>query len=498
MKVIKNASLVIIDCKNYGQALSALKKSMTKMAFEKVLFLTDIGIPKLPTGIEVKKIQRIKSKDEYSTFCIKSLYKYIETDYFLLIQWDSEIIDGSLWDDEWYNYDYVAPQWPFETDGLSVGCGGFSWRSRRLHEILGADDFILGTPPEDVTICRIYRRYLEKKYGMKWAPDDVAERFAFELKEPIAPAFGRHGYFHEPYKEVVVIKRLASLGDVIQTEAVLHYFHQKGYKVVLHTLPQFFNLFYSHYFKVHSPDEIDKRLLDKARVISLDMSYESIPEQLHLLSYYQMAGIEDGEIRNPKLTLPFDPKFPDYKLFRKYCVIHNDIRPQQSRNTYGINWEDVVAHLADLGFTVIQIGQGEHEVIKGATEMRNMNEPMLMRLIGGADLMVCVDSGPFNIALAMDTPTVCFFGSVNPDYIIPDRKNVTVIQNHNPEKPICRLPHCWSSTISTEGVECVETMGQVKRVVKMFQGSECVEDGPIPPCVQFTTQQVIDAINQRI
>src|ERR1700678_1297518 len=156
MKKLSNASLVIIDCKNYGQALSALKKSMTKMAFEKVLFLTDIDIPKLPHGIEIKKISRIKSKDEYSAFCIKSLYKYIETDHFHLIQWDSEIIDGSLWDDDWYNYDYVAPLWPFETDGLSVGCGGFSWRSKRLHEILGTDDFILGTPPEDVTICRIY------------------------------------------------------------------------------------------------------------------------------------------------------------------------------------------------------------------------------------------------------------------------------------------------------------------------------------------------------
>jgi hypothetical protein len=98
----------------------------------------------------------------------------------------------------------------------------------------------------------------------------------------------------------------------------------------------------------------------------------------------------------------------------------------------------------------------------------------------------------------MDTPAIVFFGNVHPDYIIPDKKNVTVIQNHNPEKPICRLPHCWSSTISTEGVECIETMGQIKRVVKMFQGAECVEEGPIPPCVQFTTQQVIDAINERI
>ena len=498
LKKLRNTTLVIIDCVNYAKAIHSLKKSLLQLDFEKVLFLTDIQIAKLPTGVEIKNIPRLKSKDEYSVFCIKELWKYIETDYFLLIQHDSEIIDGSLWDDDWFQYDYLAPVWPFETDGLSVGCGGFSWRSKRLHEILGTDDFILPTPPEDVTISRIYRRYLESKYGLKWAPPEVAEQFGFELKEPTGPVFGRHGYFHEAYKELVVIKRTASLGDVVQTEGVLHYFHKKGYRVVLDTLPQFYNLFLFHYFKVYRPDEIDPRLMQKARVISLDMAYESNPEQLHLLSYFEMAGIQDGEIRNPKLTLQFDPKVPECKLFRKYCVLHNDRRGQEGRNIYGVDWNVIVAHLSEKGYTVIQIGQGEHETPKGAVEMRNMNEPMLMRLIGGADLFLGCDSGPFNIALAMDTQAVVWFGSVNPDYIIPDKKNVTVISNHNSEKPICRAPHCWSSAISTEGVECVETRGMINKVTKMWQGTECVEQEPIPPCVRFTTKQIIDAINERI
>jgi ADP-heptose:LPS heptosyltransferase len=277
------------------------------------------------------------------------------------------------------------------------------------------------------------------------------------------------------------------------------YFHKKGYRVVLDTLPQFYNLFLFHYFKVHHPDEVDPKILTTAKRVDLNMSYESTPDRLHLLSYYEMAGIQDGEIRNPKLTLQFNPKTPEYKLFRKYCVLHIDERAQSGRNIYGVEWEDVVWHLRERGYEVIQIGQGKHPKIFNAVEMRNMNEPMLMRLIGGADLFIGVDSGPFNIALAMDTPAVVFFGSVHPDYIIPDKTNVTVISNHNADKPICRLPHCWSSAISTEGVECVETHGVINKVTKMWQGTECVEtDQPLPPCAIFKTQQVIDAINQRI
>src|SRR6202453_4545580 len=306
---------------------------------------------------------------------------------------------------------------------------------------------------DDIEVVKIASLKSKADYST-WIVQELADRFSFELREPTQPTFGFHSFFHQPFKETIVVRRLASLGDVVQTEGILHYFHKKGYRVVLETLPQFFNLFLFHYFKIYRPEEVDPKLLRGAKFVDLDMSYESSPEQLHLKSYFEMAGINDVEIRNPKLTLQFNPKLPEHKLFRKYCVLHNDRRGQEGRNIYGVDWDAVVAHLIEKGYTVVQIGHGKHTTPKGAVEMRNMNEPMLMRLIGGADLFLGCDSGPSNIALAMDTPAIIWFGSVNPDYIIPDKTNVTVISNHNAEKPICRLPHCWSSAISTEGVEC--------------------------------------------
>lgn len=495
-KHLPRVTLIACDTQSPGRALASLRRSLTQIKPAKTVLFTNVQLC-IKDDIEVVQIPEIKSKAEYSEWIIRELYKHFHTDFVLVTQWDSYVLDGSLWMDDFMEYDYVGAPW-LETDGFSVGNGGFSLRSRKLMEGAANDSVIQVTHPEDNVLCKIYRPFFEKVYGCKWAPEELADKFSFELKEPAHPTFGFHSFFHTPFREMVVVRRLASLGDVIQVEPVLRYFNEKGYRVVLDTLPQFYNLFINHDFKIYHPQEVDQKILATVKRIDLDMSYESTPERLHLLSYYEMSGILDGEIKNPKLFTGYDYKNPAHKLFRKYCVLHIDQRPQQGRNINGVEWEDVVWAIREKGYEVIQIGHGKHPNVFNAIEMRNMNEPMLMRLIGGADLFIGIDSGPFNIALAMDTPAVVFFGSVHPDYIIPDKTNITVIQNHNPEKPICRSPHCWSSTISTEGVECIETMGQLKRVVKMFQGAECVEPDPIPPCVNFTTAQVIDAINQRI
>ena len=494
MKKLDKITIICADTRSYAQALASLRKSLDQITPAKTIFFTDIDLP-LQEGIEIIKINPIRSKAEYSTWIIRELWKYIDTEFVLVIQWDGYIINSDAWRDEFYEYDYLGAPWIYEHN-RNIANGGFSLRSKRLCEILGTDPLIQITHPEDQSIGILYRGYLEEKHDIKFPSEELADTFAFELKEPIGPVFGFHGFFHKPFQEVVVIQRRAALGDVIHLEPVMHYFYKNGYKVVLDTLPQFFNLFLSHYFKIHHPEEIDRRLLAKARVINLDLAYERTPKQLHLKSYYEMSGIMDGEIRNPKLTLPFNPKITEAKLFPQYIVLHIDKRIQDGRNIYEVDWEKVCEHLNDLGFTVIQIGHGEHEVLQGATEMRNMNEPMLMRLIGGADFFIGVDSGPFNIALAMNTPAIVFFGSVHPDYIIPDKSKVVVIQNHNAEKPICRNPHCWSSVIGETGVECIEIEGKKKFKIQSIQGMECQEDEPIPPCVQFSSTQVLEAIDK--
>lgn len=496
MKQLDRITLIIADTKNYAKALVSIKKSLLQIKPARVIFFTDVDI--VHEGVEVIKIAPIKSKEEYSRWILKELWRYIETDFVLVTQHDGFVLNGESWLDEFYDYDYLGAPWIFE-HGRNIGNGGFSLRAKRLCQVLGNDHLIEVTHPEDQSIGVIYRGYLERQYGMKFPEDDLADRFSFELKAPIYDTFGFHGYFHNPYQQVVVIKRIGALGDLIMCEPVMHYFHKKGYKVVLETLPEFYQLFMFHYFKVHHPEEIDQRHMKEARFISLEMGYEVTPERLHLQSYYDICGIKDGEIKNPKLTLQYDCKAAQSKLFKKSVILHLDKRLQLSRNIYGVDWEHIVSNLTDKGYTVLQVGQGEREVVKGAIQIQNTNLLLLMRIIGEAELFIGGDSGPSNIAIAMETKAVILFGSVNPSYIIPDEKNVIAISKHR-KKTVCSLPYCWSSVIGQEGVECIETANGKKVSVQMMQGADCTEvsKDQIPPCVQFDTKTILQAINKTL
>lgn len=469
MKVLDNVTLICIDTKNYGRAVHAIKKSLEQITPARTIFLTDIDIS--IEGVEVVKISPIHSKRQYSSFIIRELYKYFDTSHCILIQWDGYVICGDSWEEEFLEYDYIGAAWLY-VDGRNVGNGGMSARSLKLQTILGTNDFIEITHPEDEVICRTYGGWLEKVHGIKIATEDVAERFSFELRSPIYNTFGFHGFFHESYKPTVVIKRYAAMGDIVQVEPILAYFYKKGYRVVLDTLPQFHNLFIQHYFKIHIKEQIDQRHLHDAKVYDLDFSYESKPKQLHLKTYFEFCEVPESEmiIRNPVLNLNI-PQNESTKLFKKYCVIHNPDRRQTSRNIQGsIRWAEVVAHLKSKGYDTIQLSGGED--IEGALRMNTASEPFLMWVLRDADLFLGIDSGPSNIAVSFGVPSIIFFGSVTPEYIYADLSNVEVIQYEN----VCRSPKCWSSVSGCEG-------------------AECIEDEKHPPCVQFTTDQVITAIN---
>lgn len=486
-------TVCLADTRNYANALSSLQKTLSKIKPARAIFFTDIDIPNLPEGIEIIKIPTLYSKADYSTWVIRELWKHVQTEFMLIVQWDSWVLNSECWSDEFLEYDYLGPAWLGE-DQFNVGNGGVSIRSLALMKAAASDPVVVATHPEDNVLCKIYRPHFEAKYGFKWAPDEVADKFAFELRSPIRKTFAFHSFFHKEYLDTICIRRQAALGDVVHIEPVLEYYNSKGYRVVLDTLPQFYNLFIQHYFKIYHPQEIDRRI--KYKTINLDMSYESRPKQLHLQSYFEFCGISDYKLRNPRLTLNFDPKHKENKLFSKYCVLHLDVRSQKSRNLYGIDWNYVSEFLWANGYKPIVIGRGEHPKIKGAVEMNTPTELMLMWIVGGADLFLGIDSGPSNIAVAMGTKSIILSGSVDLRYIYAGFTNIEWLHNHH--SPICREPFCWHSLIGTEGRECVELEGSVLTKTKMLQGAECPETNDIPPCVKFTTDQVLNAISKMI
>lgn len=471
-KKLDRITMVIVDTVNYGGAINAIQKSLKQIEPARTIFFTDIDFNIDLPEVDIIKIPTIDSTVAYSRFIVQELWKHIDTEFVLIIQHDGYVLNGESWSDEFYNYGYLGSPWLY-VDGRNMGNGGFSLRSQKLQSILGNDPEIRIWHPEDDITGRLYRHYLETKYRIRFAPDEIGDRFAFELRFPVHDTFGFHGKFHEPYKPTIMITRKAALGDVIALEPLLHYYYKKGYNVVLNTMQPFINYFLNHWYRIYQPQEMDGRLSFKE--INLDMAYEVFPKQLHLKSYYDMCGITDGEIRNPRLTVGHDHK--KYRIFEKYFVLHIDTRPQASRNIEGIDWETVVSYINDNGYEVIQIGLGMHPEVKGALFMNTMEEKLLMCVIGGADLFIGIDSGPANIAVALETKAIIFSGSVDLRFIIPDMSNVVWMHNH--DKKVCDKPFCWHETNGCEG-------------------TKCYVDDLNPPCSKFSTSELLTNIKTAI
>ncbi|HEY5971619.1 MAG TPA: DUF5672 family protein [Pseudoxanthomonas sp.] len=137
------------------------------------------------------EIEDISSVAEYSHFMIKRLGEYFSGSHVLIVQWDGFVTDARQWDPRFLEYDYIGAPWK---DG-SVGNGGFSLRSRRLVDALQA----MQTPethPEDHCICDRYRAELETRFGIRFAPLELARRFAWEAPDPGHSTFGLHGFFN--------------------------------------------------------------------------------------------------------------------------------------------------------------------------------------------------------------------------------------------------------------------------------------------------------------
>lgn len=467
MKELPNVTLICVDCYHYGAAVSAIQRSLKHIKPFAVKFLTDIDIE--VEGIEVVKIPRISSKEEYSAFIVRELWIHFNTSHVLVIQHDGYVLDREAWDNEFLKYDYIGAPW-LEVDGYNVGNGGFSLRSYTLQYFLGTNANIAVYHPEDAQTCRFYRPYLETK-GIKFATVSVAEKFAFELRQPAQSTFGFHGFFHDKFMPIVQVRRWAAMGDVVAIEPLLHYYFKKGYRVVLDTHDQFFVLFQQHYFPIYHPQQIDQRI--PRTYVNLDMAYESTPKRLHLESYYNFAGIKDGKIRRPKLNLNFDAKSKEYKLFPKYALIHIDNREQPHRNIYNVDWSILVRALKSDGYTPVQIGKNEHEEISGAVQFNCNTQELLLMACAGADLFIGIDSGVSNICVAFGVPSVIHFGSVNPEYIHPDLTNIYPIHMH--DKRVCDTPFCWHESVTTTGQDCYINKEN-------------------PPCTQFKTLPILETI----
>ena len=137
------------------------------------------------------------SPKDVSDAYYKTLPFLVQTDYMMIVHWDSWIINPSHWRDAFLAFDYIGAPWWHNVH--NVGNSGFSIRSIKMARYI-AESTLEHDFPDDDVICRRHRPALEAA-GFRFAPSELAGYFAFErnILYPIDRVFGFHGMFNWPH-----------------------------------------------------------------------------------------------------------------------------------------------------------------------------------------------------------------------------------------------------------------------------------------------------------
>ncbi|MCH4093842.1 MAG: hypothetical protein LKE96_05960 [Acetobacter peroxydans] len=194
--VPRGLTVCAVDDVTPDLAMDALARSLRAMPFERAVILSSRRPKEVADGVEYVEIPPIKSRDEYSYFMLNGLHSHIFTSHVLVVQWDGFVLDGSAWDDAFLDYDYIGAIWGWHAE-RKVGNGGFSLRSHKLLQAVAqiAPEQMAGLG-EDEVICRALADRLENEYGIRFAPEAVARRFAYERTLPEGRTLGFHGLFN--------------------------------------------------------------------------------------------------------------------------------------------------------------------------------------------------------------------------------------------------------------------------------------------------------------
>jgi hypothetical protein len=215
MIALPEVTLVCVDNRTPQLALRAIARCTSAIDFGAVKLFTDPAlITGAPAGVTLIGLQ-IGSVADYSAFMLRALAPHVQTSHCLVVQWDGWVLDPGCWDPDLLRWDYIGAPFRGIAGPRAVGNGGFSLRSRRLLDALAAPAMVV-RHPEDICICHDNRERLEREHGIRFAPVEVARRFAFERLPPPGPTFGFHGMFN--FDRVMTMPELRALLAALPAE----------------------------------------------------------------------------------------------------------------------------------------------------------------------------------------------------------------------------------------------------------------------------------------
>ena len=204
-------SIVCYDTLYHDKSIAAIEKSLETLGdrVSSVYWFSDRHIEKdLGTQViwvPIPPIQNATLKGfmrATNDLCFRLIPQFVDADHALYVQYDGFAVNPEAWTDEFLEYDYIGAIW---ADNNRVGNGGFSLRSRKLHEALAkmyVPEYFMNNYAEDSLICRMFGRALTKEVGIRFAGNAIAAQFSIEHTPPekyrhwIGKSLGFHERWH--------------------------------------------------------------------------------------------------------------------------------------------------------------------------------------------------------------------------------------------------------------------------------------------------------------
>ncbi len=194
----KDLTLVIVDTASNKLAEFSVMKTFETIKCKEIISFSNRVVVSGAKFIPIKKEINLY---DYSEIVLKQLWPFIQTEHVLIVQWDGMAVNADMWSDEFLKYDYIGSIWPWPQQGINMGNGGFSLRSKRLIDACRDTEVKLGGVAgqnEDIAICVEHRKLLQDKYNIQYAPAEVARQFAVENEWLGKKTFGFHGMWNAP------------------------------------------------------------------------------------------------------------------------------------------------------------------------------------------------------------------------------------------------------------------------------------------------------------
>ncbi len=207
---LPNVTLIAVTSVEIEQHQISLKISSQNIEFGAVKLLSSSLPEKKYSDIEYVSVTSMSGSDQ-NRFLMEDLHKYFETSHCLYVQADSFVVNANCWKEEFLEFDYIGAPWTSEVRinpdlvlhlKNTVGCGGFSLRSRKLLKTtakINFDSLKFPTENEDIIICHYLDEEMVKK-GIRFAPPKLAAQFAMEHEKTnnfygydVNSVFGFHG-----------------------------------------------------------------------------------------------------------------------------------------------------------------------------------------------------------------------------------------------------------------------------------------------------------------